>query len=608
MSAPVGRSAAVACLAGAGLVAVALAASADGPPHRPAAARLADAAAVRKQLGLSPAYQSVAGLDRVKVAVLDYGFDGVDGRRPYLPADTVVVEHYDPELVRRFGLGDADYRKGFEPGNYHGRQMAQLVWAVTGSRPDGPKFYLLNANGPTLFRRAVRYAVEAGVDVILFSGVFEGGGNYDGRGPINRAVDDAVRAGILWVNAAGNFGRQVYNGPVKVLADGYVQLGPNPTGTALRFRNRLDEATITVTLTWNDYREAEDAGTRKDLDLFVEDWDGAAVASAEAVQVDGNTPAGPSQSHNPRERLVLEGLAADPGRPYRIRVKAKAGTFAPADRLRILVTSAQHVAAADPETGRPVPAIELLDATGTEEIYPPADDPGVVTVGDSGPASGVGPTADGRLKPDVLIADSRAVFTNGEATAGSSNAAAYFAGVAAVLRAAQPGLRAEHLRRYAAALETSAVVRRETSPPPARSAAGAARPRPATAGPGVRSTGGPTLESIWQSPYGGEPRFTWRSPDGRVFVYTSRPPGEWPAAVPRPDGGGAGPAPEVLPTPTPDGGPDARAPRASPALALTWPAYGSSPTDSQAERVRARLAKRLWCTPTPAELAALVRP
>src|SRR5262245_65254615 len=123
----------------------------------------------------------------------------------------------------------------------------------------------------------------------------------------------------------------MFNVLVKVLAYGYVRLWPNATGTALRFRNRLDEATITVTLTWNDYREAEDAGTRKDLDLFVEDWDGAVVASAETVQVDGNAPAGPGQSRNPRERLVLEGLAADPGRPYRIRVKAKAGTFGPDD-------------------------------------------------------------------------------------------------------------------------------------------------------------------------------------------------------------------------------------------------------------------------------------
>jgi hypothetical protein len=601
MSAPACRSAAVACLACAGLVAAALAASADGPPRRPAASRLANAAAVRNQLGLSPAYDHIRGLDGVKVAVLDYGFDGVNGLRPYLPADTVLVEHYDPELVRRFGLGDPDFRKGFEPGNSHGRQMAQIVWAVTGSRPDGPKFYLLNANGPTMFRRAVRYAIEAGVDVILFSGVFEGGGNYDGRGPINRAVDEAVRAGILWVNAAGNFGRLVYNGPVKVLNGGAVQLGPDLRGTALHFRNRLDEATVTVTLTWNDYREAEDAGTRKDLDLIVEDWDGAVVAAGEAVQVDGSDPAGPGRSRNPRERVVLDGLAADPGRPYRIRVKAKAGAFGPDDRLRILVTPSQRLAASDPETGRPVPAVELLEATGTGEIYPPADHPRVLTVGDVGPASGVGPTADGRLKPDLLIADSQAVFTNGEVTDGSSNAAAYFAGVAAVLKAAQPGLRAEHLLRYATSLGKFAATRRDPLPPPARSAPAAM---------GLRPAGRLRLASVWRPPGGGELRFTWRSQDGRIVVYTARPPAEWPASFPRPADNSTRPpglAPEVLPPPKPGSGSDDRAP-GPPVSAHARTADGSSPAEVQAERVRALLSKRLWRTPTPAELAALVPP
>ena len=46
------------------------------------------------------------------------------------------------------------------------------------------------------------------------------------------------------------------------------------------------------------------------------------------------------------------------------------------------------------------------------EIYPPADHPGVLTVGDTGRASAVGPTADGRTKPDVVLDVSAARFTN----------------------------------------------------------------------------------------------------------------------------------------------------------------------------------------------------
>src|SRR5437763_1821494 len=177
-----------------------LAARADDPPRPAAVARVVNPDDARRKLGLLPNYASTPGIRTVRVAVLDSGFDGIDGKRPYLPANTVLVEHYDPAFVARNNLGDPAFQKPFTPGNPHGRLMAQLVWATTGGSPDGPQFFLLNANGPTMFRRAVRYAVEQRVDVILFSGTFEGGGNYDGRGPIDAAVDEAAAAGIVWVN------------------------------------------------------------------------------------------------------------------------------------------------------------------------------------------------------------------------------------------------------------------------------------------------------------------------------------------------------------------------------------------------------------------------
>ncbi len=250
---------------------------------RPVAAQLAETRQWRERLGLATEYANVDGVDALKVAVLDYGFAGAESDRPYLPAGTEVVEHYDPAFVRRDpDLGDPSYQKPFEPGNRHGREMAQIVWAITGSDPRGPKFYLLNASGPTMLRRAVRFAIEQDVDIILFSGSFEGGGNGDGRGPINRIVADALAAGILWINAAGNYGQHVYNGPVRILREGYLRLGGGTDIAALRFRNRLDENTVTVTLTWNDYREQEDAGTDKDLDLYVEDWTGRRVGVGSA--------------------------------------------------------------------------------------------------------------------------------------------------------------------------------------------------------------------------------------------------------------------------------------------------------------------------------------
>ncbi len=420
--------------------------------ERPTASHMVDVQAVRTRLGLVKDYQGIAGVEAIKVAVLDYGFEGIGTSRAYLPASAEIVEHYDPDFVRKFHLGDPDFRKGFDPFNRHGRVMAQIIWAVAGSRPTGPKFFLLNANGPTMLRRAVRYAIEKKVDVILFSGTFEGGGSGNGRGPIDRIVDDALAADILWINAAGNYGHRVYEGGVHVLNDGYLRLRNGSDVASLRFRNRVDENIVTITLTWNDYHDEEDAGTDKDLDLYVEDWTGRRVGAATKLQVSGSREPGPNETRNPRERVVLLNLpaspevASDPNYCYRIRVRAKSGRFTSADRIRILVTASRD-AYVSPKGDQPRQAIEFLDASGEGEIYPPADHPLVLTVGDSDPSSSIGPTVDRRVKPDVILEDSRAYFSDGEVSSGSSNAAAYVAGVVTVLKAAAPALRPGHLLR-----------------------------------------------------------------------------------------------------------------------------------------------------------------
>ena len=461
-----------ACLAACLLAGLVVAVEPPEPtPSLTSACKLTNGESIRRKLGLYPNYPSVPAIGTVKVAVLDSGFDRYDGKRPYLPKKTEIVEHYDPEFIKSHKLGDPAFQKPFAPGEAHGRLMAQLVWAATGGSQFGPHFYLLNANGPTLFRRAVRYAIEQKVDIILFSGTFEGAGNYDGRGPINAAVDEATAAGIIWINAAGNSGNMVYNGPVTIDQDGYLKLRTGNDPTTLRFANHLDENAITVTLTWNDYRETEDAGTEKDLDLVVEDWLGKVIGEGKLKQVAPDKIAGIGESKNPRERVVLPELSANqPGQEYRIRVKAKSANFGPLDRVRILVSATRTAAITDPDTGKIVVPVEFLDAMPRCEIYPPADHAAVLAVGDATLQSAMGPTMDGRLKPDVVIADSVARFSNGDESIGSSNAAAYFAGVVAVLRATEPSLTTGNLRDWVRGLDrrkTSTSARIQTAVDPA---------------------------------------------------------------------------------------------------------------------------------------------
>lgn len=423
------------------------------PPKPRRVSQLANAAEVRDKLGLAAEYRDYNRLKSIKIAVLDFGFEGFDAARAQLPPSAAIVENYDPEWVRKHNLGDPEYKKSFEPGNAHGRMMAQAVWAVCGSQADGPQFFLLNVNGPTLFRRAVKYAIDKGVHIILFSGHFEGGGNFDGKGTINDAVSEATKAGIIWVNAAGNHHGRVYSGPVTVGPDGYVRFGKLKLTDALKFHNQLDENSFTITLTWNDYKTTEDAGTEKDLDLFLEDTNGNPIVKSALRQISGAKRTEMGESRNPRERLIVPDLSKG---TYHIRVKANTANFTKDDRLRVLLTPSRRDPYPHPDTNKMTNPVQFLDASNEEELFPPADHIRVLTVGDQSEESARGPTADRRVKPDLLLPALHAKWTNGEIVSGTSYSAAFFAGVVATLKAHRPELSVDDLQRWLRELKANA--------------------------------------------------------------------------------------------------------------------------------------------------------
>jgi hypothetical protein len=190
-------------------------------------------------------------------------------------------------------------------------------------------------------------------------------------------------------------------------------------------------------------------------------------------------------------------------------------------------------------TGKPAEAVKFFDATGRGEIYPPADNPLVLTVGDADAASSAGPTADFRVKPDVILEDSRAFFSDGEVSVGSSNAAAYFAGIVAVLKAAEPGLRTRHLLRLARqrAAVTTASRDRFRNPRYFRRTPGIGR-YPLAARP-FRGPFPSLRPYVLKGPYG--PIIFYPSPEeanpGRSFRAEMSSSGKTPPAVARPRSG-----------------------------------------------------------------------
>jgi hypothetical protein len=234
---------------------------------------------------------------------------------------------------------------------------------------------------------------------------------------------------------------------VEVGTDGFLRFSNGRD--YLRVRNNLDENTLTFTLNWNSYSDSEDAGTTKDLDLYIQDSNGNTIAKSDAVQIPGDATTGDNQSKNPRERVVIPDLPASRGRDYLIRIRAMSQNWDQNDRIRVHVSALRDAPFNDPASRLETSPVDFIDASGVGEIFPPADHPRVITVGDASAGSSVGPTADFRVKPDFLIEDSQAVFSNGESSYGSSNAAAYFAGVVCLLKANEPNLTTSHIQKLA---------------------------------------------------------------------------------------------------------------------------------------------------------------
>lgn len=387
---------------------VAIVLAALGASSMALATELYDAQGHRAKLGLNafPANDALRGL---KIAVLDAGFQGFKADEGLLPSSAELIENY---VGRPRG-------NPLEPVS-HGLYMAQIIWAMTGGDAKGPKFYLLNASGMTNLRSAVAFAIEKKVDLVLYSQNWELGGNFDGRGFINQLVNKATSKGILWINAAGNYGGKVHNGPVPA--------------SCLRFKNLYDRNKLAVTLSWNDFRETEEYHTSKDFDFeVVNTATQKIVATAARAQIERGD--GRERSIHARERVSFQAERGE----YCVRVKKIAGDFLDSDRIRLTVMT----------ENKPDDSVEFTDRTDGGEIMVPGDNPTVITVGSTAPQSAKGPTADGRVKPDLILDAAEAKFTDGFISMGTSNAAAFFAGIAAVLKANAPALTREALVAFA---------------------------------------------------------------------------------------------------------------------------------------------------------------
>jgi hypothetical protein len=274
-----------------------------------------------------------------------------------------------------------------------------------------PRIKLYNANGFSNFTAAVDQAIADRVDMILYSQVWEFGGNFDGGGFINSAVNKATDAGILWINAAGNYAASSWQDDIRYNANGVVELPFKQQYVRLVVNDA--DTNVKITLAWNDFADTKDWRTPRDLDLLLLDSSEREIAASRLIQDGRDHGNDKLYSSHARESISTQ---LQPG-IYVLKVVAQSRNFDAQSRFRLAANGAN---------------IAFIDQAPEASVMIPADNPSVLTVGSSDDDnSSAGPTQGGLHKPE-LVAPSLIEVEGGLTFQGSSTAAAVTAAALAV--------------------------------------------------------------------------------------------------------------------------------------------------------------------------------
>ncbi|WP_225317769.1 MULTISPECIES: S8 family serine peptidase [Haloferax] len=326
--------------------------------------------------------------------------------------------------TRTFGSNNGDVT--------HGTASAAVVAHVA---PDAD-LYLASFDDVAGYRAAIAWLVEEDVDVIVAPVSFFGRAG-DGSSPASRAAMSAVRKDTVFVAPAGNVARGHWSGRYDRTRNELLHF---EGGT----RNFLqgDTRSVRVWLSWDKSRDGDNDATRG-ATRITDDTESGGRYVLELYRTDGRQTelvarSSPVEGVSRTQRLVTR---VDPGQHFLV---VRGPSEATGDRLTIV---------------SPTTHLQYGDSKGS--VVAPATARGVISVGAYDrnarriePFSARGPTEDGRLGIDIVAPDRMSAIRTGESFVGTSAAAPYAAGVAALVLDAHPELSP---RAVEALLETTAT-------------------------------------------------------------------------------------------------------------------------------------------------------